>query len=250
MVAVLEIIQLANDSDYTYLANPDAPMSLLRFGLPPGAESLQVDTRLLGADVVQVDRGFAVLAGIPPGQHDFMYTYQFPYSGTEETFTKSLPFGAEGLRILSPDEAMTLFSEELGAPQNVVVGETPYQLIEMTDVPRGARIVVTLSDLPQATFLERRLYFAKGIRAAFLAPAMLVILMAVLTAFAIIRHRRTRDQLTPASTMPNAGAQERGILVRLISDLEQGYENGEVPAEDYHRRRRVLESRIQSVQGN
>ena len=247
-VSVLEIVQLANDSDYTYVAGTDNPMSLLRFGLPPGSESLQVDTRLLGADVVQVDRGFAVLAAIPPGQHDIMYTYEFPYTGTVETFTKSLPFGAEGLRVLSPDEVVTLSSEDLGSASSITIGDRPYQLIEQANLARGSRFNVTLSDLPQSSFVERLAYSAKSTRPVVVAPVILATLMAVLTLFAIRRHRRL--QAMPASDGDPSAVrqQERWTLLRLVSELERSYEDGSLPAEDYHRRRRVLESRLLSMQ--
>lgn len=246
-IAVLEIVQLANDSDYTYVAGTDVPMNLLRFGLPPGSESLQVDTRLLGADVVQVDRGFAVLAAVPPGNHDIMYTYEFPYTEGVETFTKSLPFGAEGLRILSPDGVLTLSSEQLGSPSNVTIGQRPYQLIEKADLPRGSRVDVTLSDLPQPSSIERIFYTAKTIRVEFAAPAVLALLMAILTVFAVRMSRRRHTLPVLADPAAAVEQQERFTLLRLVSELENSYEDGSLPAEDYLRRRRVLEARLQST---
>lgn len=247
MVAVLEIVQLVNTSDFTYVAETNTPMGLLRFGLPPGAESLKVDTRLLGADVVQVDRGFAVLAAIPPGQHDIMYTYEFPYTSSVETFTKSLPFGAEEIRILSPDDAIVLYSDELGDPEMITIGDRPYQLIKQADLARGSEFTVTLSNLPRATFLDDLLYSARGIRPEFFAPAILAVFMAGLTAFAI-RRRRRREALPVAVDAEQAATQQdRNTLLRLLYELEQNYENGDLPAESYHRRRRVLETRLASV---
>ena len=246
-ISVLEMVQLANDSDYTYVAGDELPMDLLRFGLPPNAISLQVDTRLLGADVVQVDRGFAVLAAVPPGNHDIMYTYEFPYGGTEHIFTKSLPFGAEGLRILSPDDVLTISGEELGTLEMVTIGSSPYQLLEQTGLDRGARVDVTLSNLPQASFPERMLYATKTVRAEILAPALLGMLMVVLTGFAIRRHRNKQYMSVEAGPKPTTAQGERFTLQRMISQLEQDYENGEVAAENYHRRRRVLETRLKSV---
>jgi hypothetical protein len=245
-IAVLEMVQLANDSDYTYVAGDELPMDLLRFGLPPDASSLQVDTRLLGADVVQVDRGFAVLAAVPPGNHDIMYTYEFPYVGTEHVFTKSLPFGAEGLRILSPDDVLTISGEDLGPPEKVTIGSSPYQLLEQIGLDRGTRVDVTLSNLPQASFPERMLYAVKTVRAEILAPALLGIPMLVLTGFAIRRHRNRQIPLEDGPA-PTTAEGDRFTLQRMISQLEQDYESGEVAAESYHRRRRVLETRLQSV---
>ena len=191
-VSALEIVKVINDSDFTFVPGSGGPMSLLRFGLPPGAEGLQVDTRLLGADVVQVDRGFAVIGSVPPGEHDIMFTYAFPYDGTETTFTKNFPFGADNLRVLSPNEVLTLASEEIGAPEPVTIGERPYQLIETSGIERGSRINVQLSDLPRTTFADRVQGAVTSARYEYIAPALLAVFLVVLIPFALIRHRSRR----------------------------------------------------------
>ena len=191
-VSALEIVKVINDSDFTFVPGSGGPMSLLRFGLPPGAEALQVDTRLLGADVVQVDRGFAVIGSVPPGEHDIMFTYVFPYDGTETTFTKNFPFGADNLRVLSPDEVLTLASEEIGAPEPVTIGERPYQLIETSGIERGSRINVQLSDLPRTTFADRAQIAVTTARYEYVAPALLAVFLVALIPFAVIRHRSRR----------------------------------------------------------
>ena len=188
-VSALEIVKVINDSDFTFVPGSGGPMSLLRFGLPPGAEGLQVDTRLLGADVVQVDRGFAVIGSVPPGEHDIMYTYSFPYDGAETTFEKSFPFGADSLRVLSPNEVLTLASEDIGAPEPVTIGERPYQLIETSNIERGKRINVHLSGLPRTTLADRAQNAVTNARYEYIAPALLAVFLTALIPFAIIRHR-------------------------------------------------------------
>ena len=99
-VAALEIVNLANGSDHAYVPGAD-PMQLLRFGLPPGATGLQVDTRLIDADYAQVDRGFALFASVPPGEHQLTFSYRFPYEGDELTLEKSYRYGAGNIRVLA-----------------------------------------------------------------------------------------------------------------------------------------------------
>ena len=93
-VYALEIVNVVNSSDRTYVPGAE-PMNLLRFGLPPGAKGLQIDTSLVGADAIQVDRGFAVPANIPPGEHEVMFAYHFGYEGQSVTLDKSYLYGAE-----------------------------------------------------------------------------------------------------------------------------------------------------------
>ena len=188
-IAALEIVKVVNDSDYTFVPGSGGPMSLLRFGLPPGSEGLQVDTRLLGADVVQVDRGFAVLGSVPPGSHDIMFTYSFPYDGSETTIAKSFPFGAGSLRVLSPEETLGIESADIGAARPVSIGERPYRLIEASGIERGGRISVRLSDLPRATFADRAGAAFASARYEYAAPALLSVFLAGLIVFALVRRR-------------------------------------------------------------
>ena len=195
VVSALEIVKIVNGSDRTYVPGPE-PMNLLRFGLPPGAQGLQVDTALAGADFVQVDRGFALLASVPPGEHEVLYAYEFPYSGTEVTFIKSLAYGAESLRVLAPEEVMGLSSGQLGNPEPVTIGGRLYQLLEATDLPRGARIPLRLDGLPEPSLGERIGQGFDDIRFEYAAPVGLGLFMAMLIAYALWRRateRRRRD---------------------------------------------------------
>ena len=71
-VSIMEMITLINESRLTYVP-AGGPMDLLRFGPPAGADQLIVDTNLPGADWIQMDRGFALSASVPPGKHEVMY---------------------------------------------------------------------------------------------------------------------------------------------------------------------------------
>lgn len=197
-VSALEIVKVINDSGFTFVPGSGGPMSLLRFGLPPGAEGLQVDTRLLGADIVQVDRGFAVIGSVPPGEHDIMFTYAFPYDGAETTFEKSFPFGADTLRVLSPNEVLTIASQDIGVPEPVTIGERPYQLIETADIERGERIEVQLSGLPRTTLADRAQNAVSGARYEYIAPALLAVFLTALIPFAVIRHRSRKATEVPS----------------------------------------------------
>ena len=202
-IAALEIVKVVNDSDHTFVPGSQGPMSLLRFGLPPGSQDLQVDTRLLGADVVQVDRGFAVLGSVPPGAHDIMFTYTFPYDGAETTISKSFPFGANSLRVLSPQETLAIHSVDIGAAQPVSIGERPYRLIEAADIRRGARISIRLTDLPRATLADRARATLTAIPYQYAAPAILTLFLTALIIFALVRPRHHSNAPTaPAQDAP------------------------------------------------
>ena len=190
-VSTLEITRIVNSSDRSFVPGTQ-PMDLLRFGLPPGAQDLQVETALPEADYVQVDRGFAILSSVPPGEHEVMFTYRFPYTGTGATFTKSLPFGAESLRALAPLGVVELSSAELGNPRRTTVGETSYQLLEASGLPRGATVTLTLGGLPESLTVTGTSVDLegppRGIRFEYMGPVALGLVMVAVITFALTRR--------------------------------------------------------------
>ena len=155
-LSVLEIVTIVNRSDRTYVPGSGV-MSFLRFGLPEGAGHLQLDTLLPGADFIQVDRGFALIASLPPGEHEVLYTYRFPYSGTEAEFTKSLRYGADLFRVLVPEELAELSGAAMAEVETAAIemgtttiGDRRYQLVAAVDLERGAQLTARLAGLPEA----------------------------------------------------------------------------------------------------
>ena len=186
-VGALEIIRLANRSDRAYVPGSGV-MELLRFGLPPGATDLTLDTFLIGADYVQVDRGFALLASVPPGEHEVMFSYRFPYESERFALSKTYRYGAEKLRILAPEEVVSISSEMLGSPEPVQIGERQYQVIEAEGLERGASISLNLDGLPLTTTGQRISGSFSDIRFEYAAPVALVLLMAALLVYGVMRR--------------------------------------------------------------
>ena len=227
----LEIVKLVNDSHLTYIPG-SGPMDLLRFGLPPDADNLTVDTGLIGADVLQVDRGFAVVAPVPPGEHEVMYAYSFPYDGEELDLTKSLLYGAAGLRILVPEEVGGLSGA--GEIERVTIGERPYRVLTGSDLPRGAKVPYRLVSLPQATIGDRALQGLDWVRPEYAAVVGLGLVMASLIAYALVRRTPTESS-------------ERLRLVRVIASLDAAFEAGEIGPNEYDQARKALTTSLTSL---
>ena len=186
-LSALEIVRLKNASDRTYVPGPE-PMKLLRFGLPPGAHGLRVDTGLKGGDILQVDRGFALTASVPPGEHEVMYSYRFPYSGSEAAFTRSLLYGADSVRVLAPYEVGELSSGDLGEAEEVQIGSRSYQLLAGADKQRRETISVRLRRLPVASFTDRLQTRLREVPLEYAAMVGLATLMASLLGFGLWRR--------------------------------------------------------------
>ena len=205
-VAALEIVRLVNDTDTAYVPG-EGVMELLRFGLPAGATGLTLDTRLIGADFIQVDRGFALLASVPPGEYDVMFSYRFPYESDEFTLSKTYRYGADSLRALAAEEVMSIESAELGEPKTERIGERQYRILEAEGFTRGAAVSIRLSGLPAPDAAQRVGASVDGIRFEYAAPAALALLMAGLLIYGAIWRSGARSAAAqPAMSSPAAAS--------------------------------------------
>lgn len=241
-LAALEIITLVNHSDMAYVPGTGV-MELLRFGLPTEATELSLDTRLIGADFIQVDRGFALLASVPPGEHEIMFSYRFPYPGETFTLDKSYRYGAESLRILAPEEVVSISVEGLGNPERVMIGERQYRVLEAGGLSRGESLSLELDGLPTPGVTDRVRNSLSGIRFQYAAPVALGALMVALLVYGAIW--KTKGQRREATTSETYS--ERAVVFRMISDLTASYESGEISDEEYRQRLMVLNARLTAL---
>lgn len=241
-LAALEIITLVNGSDLAYVPGAGV-MELLRFGLPAGATELSLDTRLIGADFIQVDRGFALLASVPPGEHEIMFSYRFPYPGGSFSLQKTYRYGADSLRILAPEEVVSIAVEGLGEPESVKIGERQYRVLTVDGVGRGESLTMELDGLPTRGAADRIASGVSGIKFQYIAPVALGVLMFALLIYGALAKRAGRRRVESTSDISN----ERAIIFRMISDLTDNYESGEISDEEYRQRLLVLNARLTAL---
>ena len=242
-VYALEIVNVVNTGDRTYVPGAE-PMNLLRFGLPPGAKGLQIDTSLVGADAIQVDRGFAVPANIPPGEHEVMFAYNFGYEGESVTYDKSYLYGAEMVRILVPYEIGDLSSADLGPTLATWRSATStISSSRFLTSTRQSRATLEISSLPQATLWDRTKATASDVPYELAAPAVLGLLMVSLIAIALAR-RGGLFAGRPSTEVAEGQSDVRADIITELADLERALEEGKLREADYFTKRQALLDRL------
>jgi hypothetical protein len=158
-LAVLERIELLNESDATFVSSTTAPprgessgptgppQGLLRFALPRDAFDLTVDQRLGAYDVLQVDRGFGSLLPVPPGATDVTFGYRVPYPSSTYEWSTTVVYPTASLRVLVPAE-WSVTSAVLRPAETVEIGRRRYQVLLAEQLAAGTRVSVTLEGLP------------------------------------------------------------------------------------------------------
>jgi hypothetical protein len=149
-VAVLERYQLVNGGDGPFVPSTtgsQGPMGLLRFGLPRGAFDLTLDPQLAAHEIIQVDRGFASLMPIPPGQTDVTYSYRLPYARDTLDLVAAAVYPTAALWVLAPAD-FAVSGPNLQPDRVVDIGRQRYQLLVASDLAAGQRVTVSVAGLP------------------------------------------------------------------------------------------------------
>ena len=232
IIEVLERAAVRNDSGYTLV--PDftvegAPMlSFLRFALPPGATNLDVRSNLVGGDVLEVDRGFAISTPVPPTldePHQFEFIYRLTYDGDTIDLSRTMRFGAESFRYVVPGDTGFGISADLDDLGTTDLSGRAFQLLETRDVPRGHTMDLHVTGLPQPTLLGRIANSGGEWYLRYAIPGA----MAVALAAALLWGWRRRSQAL--ASRPDAHA----LLLRRAAELEQ--RRGSIPLARYERER-------------
>jgi hypothetical protein len=235
-LVVSETVTLANPSDRAFAPAPGGqagPMALVRFGLPPGAHSLQPRRGLDPGQILQVDRGFASLAPVPPGEHDFAYSYRVPFAGEREVLERSLPYGAEVFRVIVAEGGPTVAGPDLALDETRDAGGSKVLVWAARDLAPGTRLGVELSGLPARPLWAR-------VADVLASPVVLAALLALVPALGVFWTLRGRVRRGPRP----AGAPTPEGLVEALADLDEAAAGGLIPEPEYRKRRRKVKSEL------
>ena len=159
-MAAVQLFTLENRSDTTLVPDLSAPpmigqFSFLRFSLPADATDLDVSTNLVSGEVIPVGTGFAITAPVPPGRHQVSFTFTVPYEGNELAWRDNTLQGAESLQLLIPEEFGNIGVGGLRPAEGFSVGEVTYRAWGAEDLAPGAGVSITMSGLPEPTWIDK-----------------------------------------------------------------------------------------------
>ena len=155
LIWVMELIKVVNNSKITFKPPADNPMGMIRFGLPSNYEDLMIDSDLLGVEFIVIDKGFAVLGNIYPGEHQILFTYGIKYDEREYIYIRNLQFDLNNLRIITENNLNIELPDFTYDQNDTFVNEIKYKLIEMNNFKQKEKIKIIFSDLPQATIFDK-----------------------------------------------------------------------------------------------
>ena len=230
-VQVAELLVFTNSTDRTYVGGQpraDGKRETLQFSLPAGAANLQYMQGLMECCLSVTDIRMVDTMDVEPGMREIAYSYTLPVSRTSLSLTRRLDYPAERLEVFGNGAAQLAVSP-LARQDDVKTEQGVYARFSGASVAAGTDVKLTLSDLPVPRSSTRRAAiaaFAGMITAALVYPFLR-------------RARRPVDRTGPTQT--------REELIRAVAALDDRFEAGEIPEDEYGARRARLMDQIREL---
>ena len=238
-VEIEERARVSNRSGKTLLFDSDAEgpamLSFLRFALPPGAHDLTVGSSIAGGTVLEVDRGFALTAPVPPTDsepHAVNFVYRLDYDGDALDLSRTMRFGAESFIYVAPEDVGVLHSPRLDDLGATDIGGRSFGLMEGAGIEPAERVELRISGLPQPTAWTRITRAVGGWYLTIGVPAILAASLALLLVYGVRQGRsgaRLAANLDPTD--------RRRALLAEAAALEARLRDGTVSRRRYNAER-------------
>ncbi|MDR7402244.1 MAG: carboxypeptidase-like regulatory domain-containing protein [Armatimonadota bacterium] len=224
-VQVAELLVVTNTTDRTFIGTtqrPDGKRETLRLSLPAGATQVQFLEGLMDCCASVTDGILVDTMDVKPGMRQIGYGYLVPAPTGTARLVRTLEYPTDRVEVFGT-AAARFEVDPLTAQPSVQTDQGTYVHFSGGQMTPGARISIGVAGLPRPAPATRRLALAAfvGILAAGLAYPLL--------------RRRSPERETPRELRLS-----RDELIMLVADLDDRFEVGEVPPDEYRRRRARL----------
>jgi uncharacterized membrane protein len=236
-VGVLTVINVENRGDRVWVPDLTDPqltgLDLLRFNIPEGFTNLSVESELPTGNILEIPTGFALTNPIPPGEFAILVSYILGYEGDSFDFNLKLPYGADKVRMLLPEDGGSIDAEGFGSPDVVVVADSVFNQYQGNNYAAGVELGATFSRLPQPTIFQAISDFFSGRTYLIIIIWIVGIAFLAILGYAIYSTRK-------GSKLSNEDDDElanRDDIIAEIVALDEEYEADKIDEDEYSDRR-------------
>src|SRR6266571_4221397 len=150
VLSISEVFFFKNVGTYTYVGSLDASKgkpNALRFALPPHARNIALAKGFDGYQALQVDKGFATAAALPPGTSQFIFSFELPYTAATYNLNYAVVYPTVQLSLLVPTD-VNVNSSALASKGLITADQRPYRLYQAKDLLAGTAVQAQLQGLP------------------------------------------------------------------------------------------------------
>ena len=248
VLGVLAAVNLVNSGDTVYLADLTDPaltgFKLLRFNLPEGYQELTVESDLPSGNVMEISTGFAISNPVPPGEYNMVISYTASFDGGEFSYPLRLPFGADSVSILIPEDSGMVSGLGLQQAETVTIGDERYVKYEGANYERSAELGVVITGLPKPDLQSQVLEFFESVQFRIAIIVSVALAMIAIISYVVFASRR-HEIASAAMAMRSSGESDtRSATVAAIAELDEMHELGKIDDHEYSTRRSRLMSEI------
>ncbi|MDP7484691.1 MAG: hypothetical protein QF476_01360 [Dehalococcoidia bacterium] len=241
-LGVLTVIDVNNTGDEIWvpdITNPElSGLDLLRFNLPVGFTDLSIESELPTGNILEIDSGFALTNPVPPGEFAILISYILPYEGDNFDFNLKLPYGADQVRMLLPDEGGSVSADGFSTAKSIVVAERVFNQYEGDDYAAETDLVVGFSGLPQPTLGQTVSDFFDGRTYVIVIIWIVGVALLAIFGYAMYSSRKPSNR----SDQDDYEMVARSEVVAEIAEIDQKYEDGSLGEDEYNQKREELKN--------
>lgn len=239
MLQFMEMGALVNAGDRTFVTDNPQDQALahaIKFPLPSGALSPQMQSGFNNQDVTAGVGGVQVTSPVPPGRHQFALSFQLPYTGSSADLSVQVPYPTTAFSVYVPDNGPRLSASALSASAPAQLGGQTYLLYNASNVPRATMLPAQLTGLGAAA----------GLGPTQLAFISLAVVLLVLGGGVLLFGMRGRHPQIAPSDGPATDQEHLELVVRLAA-LDERFAAGEVDSTEYERERQRGKQRLREL---
>jgi hypothetical protein len=262
VVPVSELIIFRNLGNRTYVgslsatANKGMP-NALRFSLPHTANNLSLSAGFNGYQSVQVNSGFATNAAVPPGDSQFSFTFDMPYTASSYDFDYMVNYPTVRLTMMIP-VAIHASSDTLQSLGPATVYQQEYDIFAANAL-RNVDVHVQLEGLPVASLPLSGSSPSSPVNTSLLLLLVSLLAMASILCLTWFLYRSKRRLVTasapakkkaklvqrkaPHSRTPD----EEQSLLQALLELDKSYEAGTLKKVEYQERRAKIKAELRAL---
>ncbi len=271
LVSVSELFIFRNLNAHTYVGSLDAsqgkPNALL-FTLPHTARNVSLGKGFDGYSAIQVNSGFAADAGVPPGDSQFAFTFDMPYTIASYDFDYTVQYPTVQLMLLIPPD-IRASSSVLSAQGPVTADQRSLNLFQATGLTPNQVVHVQLDGLPVKTLLPGGVSTPTNSGIPWFVIVLGVMVVILLGTWLLYRSTRRTAKTGSSKTSSNKGvvqrrqpkaqpakkvaakgsattAKEQELLQELLA-LDESYEAGKLKKTLYQERRAKLKAQLSTL---
>ena len=255
MITVSELFFFKNLDTSAYVGSLDAshgkPNALL-FSLPSGARNVSLSSGFDGYKVIQVERGFATDAALPPGDSQFAFSFEVPYTASSYDFAYTVMYPTVQLSVMVPPDIHAA-SSTLTSQGVITADQHPYHLFKASQLLANQEAHLQLEGLPVHKPVSAP--SALNTTTVWLMVALLIMLVILVVTWFLLRSYqrknmkqqiRSRARTATKSSASTAKDREQALLQELL-ELDKAFEAGKLSKATYQERRAKTKARLRAI---